>query len=253
MTSPEPSPPSPDSRFSSRKAAFRQGIKDALRAPVLVLFAGMLGFGAAGQMYDLGLVFTTAVTFFLFALPGQIVLFEMLVSGASLLSVGIAVSLTSSRFVTMAVTLFPQLHRDDRKRGLYASVHLLAMTAWTVAMREFPSMAPEHRSSYYVGFGLPCWLLSVPATALGYVIAGQVPVAVTLGLVWINPLFFLLTFTEVKLPGNRVAILLGGCLGPVFFLIDSATSLLAAGLIGGSLAYGWQRWRARRAVAEGRP
>ncbi|MDI1274605.1 AzlC family ABC transporter permease [Polaromonas sp.] len=253
MTGPDLNSHPPSTRFSSRKAAFRQGFKDALRAPVLVLIAGMLGFGAAGHMYGLGLLFTTATTVFLFALPGQIVLFEMLMSGASLLSVGIAVSLTSSRFVTMAVTLFPQLHHDDRRRGLYASVHLLAMTAWTVAMREFPSMAPEHRSSYFVGFGLPCWLLSVPATALGYVIAGQVPMAVTLSLVWINPLFFLLTFTEVKLPCNRLAILLGGCLGPAFFLLDSATSLLAAGLVGGSLAYGWQRLRSRQGGVKGRP
>lgn len=128
MTTPEKIPHPHASRFPSRKAAFRQGVKDAIRAPVLVLVAGMLGFGAAGHIYDLGLLFTTATTFFLFALPGQIVLFEMLMSGASMLSIGIAVSLTSSRFLTMAVTLFPQLHRDDRKRGLYASVHLLAMT-----------------------------------------------------------------------------------------------------------------------------
>lgn len=253
MTSTDIHPHPTANRFHSRKAAFLQGVKDAVRAPVLVLIAGMLGFGAAGNIYGLGLPFTTATTFFIFALPGQIVLFEMLLSGASLVSIGIAVSLSSSRFVTMAVTLFPQLHRDDRKPGLYASVHVLAMTAWTVAMREFPLMAPEHRSSYFVGFGLPCWLLSVPATALGYVIAGEVPMAVTLALVWINPLFFLLTFTEVKMPANRVAILLGGCLGPVFFLIDSATSLLAAGLVGGSLAYGWQRLRSRRGATKGQP
>ena len=52
-----------------------------------------------------------------------------------------------------------------------------------------------------------------------------------------NPLFFLLTFTEVKPWINRIAILMGCIFGPIFFVIDRDTSLLAAGLIGGTLAY----------------
>jgi predicted branched-subunit amino acid permease len=240
-------------RFDSRQMAFRQGMKDAIRAPVLVLIAGMVGFGAVGKTYGVDIVFTTLSTLFIFALPGQIVLLEMLVSDASLLSIAIAVTLTSSRFITMAVTLFPQLPKADRHRGLYASVHLLAMTAWAVSMREFQAMAPEHRSSYFLGFGLPCWLLSVPATALGYLVAAYVPMAITLSLVLINPLFFLLTFTEVKLSTNRLAIVLGGLLGPVFYLMAADTSLLTAGLVGGTLAYGVQRYFWRPATKGKKP
>jgi hypothetical protein len=52
---------------------------------------------------------------------------------------------------------------------------------------------------------------------------------VTLGLVFINPLFFLLTFTDVKPWGNRIAIGLGCVLGPVFYVLDADSSLLATG------------------------
>jgi predicted branched-subunit amino acid permease len=99
---------------------------------VLVLFAGMIGFGAMGQTHGFDAWMTGLTSLLMFALPGQVVLLEMLISGSSLLAIAFAVTLTSARFVTMVVTLFPQLHPQDRNRGLYAWVHLLAMTAWAV-------------------------------------------------------------------------------------------------------------------------
>jgi hypothetical protein len=65
----------------------------------------------------------------------------------------------------------------------------------------------------------------------------MVPPAVTLGLVFINPLFFLLTFTEVKPWINRIALLLGCIFGPIFFMVDRDTSLLTSGLVAGTIAY----------------
>lgn len=236
------------SRFANRRAAFWCGIRDALGAPVLVLFAGMVGFGAMGRSHGFDAWMTGLTSFLMFALPGQVVMLEMFISGSSLLAIGFAVTLTSTRFVTMVVTLFPQLHRRDRNPLLYLWVHMLAMTAWAVSMREFPSMVPKHRLSYFIGLALPCWLISPLGTVLGYFVAGWVPVAVTLGLVFINPLFFLLTFTEVKPSVNRMAIGLGCLLGPAFYLWDADSSLLLTGVVAGSLAYGVDRhWlRARR-------
>jgi predicted branched-subunit amino acid permease len=173
----------------------------------------------------------------MFALPGQVVILEMFISGSSLLAIGFAVTLTSTRFLTMVVTLFPQLHRRDRNPLLYLWVHMLAMTAWAVSMREFPRMSPQHRLNYFIGLALPCWLISPMGTVLGYFVAGWVPAAVTLGLVFINPLFFLLTFTDVKPWANRIAIGLGCILGPVFYVFDADSSLLLTGLVAGTLAY----------------
>lgn len=224
-------------RFANRRNAFWRGIRDALGAPVLVLFAGMVGFGAMGRTHGFDPWVAGLTSLLMFALPGQVVMLEMLISGSSWLAIGFAVSLTSTRFITMVVTLFPQLHRRDRNPLLYVWVHLLAMTAWAMSMREFPRMARHHRLSYFMGIALPCWLISMPGTVLGYFVAGSVPAAVTLGLVFINPLFFLLTFTEVKPWGNRLAIGLGCVLGPLFFLLDPDSSLLLTGLVAGTLAY----------------
>jgi len=232
--------------FASRSAALRQGVRDALGAPVLVLFTGMIGFGAMCRANGLDAWFATATSLLMFALPGQVVMLEMIITGSSLLAIGLAVSLTSTRFITMAVTLFPQLHEKDRNPKLFASVHMMAMTAWAVSMREFSSMAPKYRLNYFLGLAFPCWLIAIPGTSLGYVVAGQVSPAVTLGLLFINPLFFLLTFTEVKPWANRLAIVLGCLMGPVFYVLDRDTSLLSTGLVAGSLAYALDRRFIRR-------
>jgi predicted branched-subunit amino acid permease len=224
-------------RFANRRQAFWQGIRDAMGAPVLVLFAGMVGFGAMGRTHGFDAWMTGLTSLLMFALPGQVVMLEMFISGSSLLAIGFAVTLTSTRFVTMVVTLFPQLHRRDRNPLLYLWVHTLAMTAWAVSMREFPRMRPQHRLNYFIGLALPCWLISPLGTVLGYYVAGWVPTPVTMALVFINPLFFLLTFTDVKPWGNRLAIGLGCLLGPVFFMLDADSSLLLTGLVGGTAAY----------------
>jgi predicted branched-subunit amino acid permease len=228
-------------RYKNRSEAFWAGIRDAAGAPAMVLFAGMVGFGAVGKTNGMDAWFTTATSFFMFALPGQVVLLEMAITGSSVVAIALAVTLTSTRFITMTVTLFPQFHEKDRNHGLYASVHLLAMTAWAISMREFQTIEAKHRLSYFIGLGLLCWVISVPATILGYLLAGLVPPYITLGLVFINPLFFLLTFTEVKPWVNRIAIGLGFILGPFFFLLDRDTSLLTTGLVGGTIAYVFDR------------
>ena len=197
----------------------------------------MVGFGAMGRTHGFDAWMTGLTSLLMFALPGQVVMLEMFISGSSLLAIGFAVTLTSTRFVTMVVTLFPQLHRRDRNPLLYLWVHMLAMTAWAVSMREFPRMRPQHRLNYFIGLALPCWLISPLGTVLGYFVAGWVPTPVTLALVFINPLFFLLTFTDVKPWGNRLAIGLGCLLGPLFFMWDADSSLLLTGLVGGTVAY----------------
>jgi len=67
--------------------------------------------------------------------------------------------------------------------------------------------------------------------------------------VLINPLFFLLTFTDVKPWANRIAIGLGCLLGPLFFVWDADSSLLVTGLVAGTAAYVIdRRWLRSRPV-----
>ena len=235
------------SELASRRAAFFEGVRAAIGAPAAVLFAGMVGFGALCHASQTDVWLMALSSWTVLALPGQIVMIEMLSHGASWLAIVLAVTLTSSRFVVMVVTLFSQF--DDRDRGsrLYAVVHLLAMTAWALSMRDFPSMPRERRAPFFTGLGLVCGLVTLPGTVLGYWLTTSVHPAVTLSLVLINPLFFLLTFTEVRPWANRLAIVLGCVVGPLTYLVNPDMSLLVTGLVAGSLGYWVDRrwWRAR--------
>jgi predicted branched-subunit amino acid permease len=104
-------------------------------------------------------------------------------------------------------------------------------------MRDFPKMKAEERLSYFTGFAFVCWAVSTPATVLGYMLAGQVPSYINLGLVFINPLFFLLTFTEVKPRANLIAILLVPPIGLLSYLRFPDYSILIARIVGGTMAY----------------
>ena len=240
---------SPSSSVSTRSRAFWEGVRCASGTPAAVLFAGMVGFGATGHQNGFDVWLLSLCSLLMFALPGQIVMLEMLAGGSAWLAIMLAVTLTSSRFVTMAVTLFPQLHPRDRGPKLLAATHLMAMTSWALSMRDFVHLPRRHRFSYYMGVGVPCFLVAAPGTYLGYHIAGMVPTPVNLALVFLNPLFFLLTCTEVKPALSRLAIGLGCLLGPAFYLWHPESSLLTTGLCAGTLAYGLDRfWRHHRSI-----
>jgi predicted branched-subunit amino acid permease len=222
---------------SEKRAAFRSGCRDAFGVPAAVLLAGMIGFGALGHASGLSLGVTTAISIFVYALPGQVVFVEMMALGASAIAIAIACSLTAARFLPMTLTMVPQLSSEDRGRSLYGAVHFLSMTSWAVMMRDFPKIAPQSRYAYFTGFGLICWLSGIPGTILGYLLAGSVPMPVTAGLVMLNPLFFLLSFAEVKARASRMALVIGGISGPLVYALSPSWSILACGLIGGSLAF----------------
>ncbi len=223
--------------LASNHDAFRAGLRDAFGVPAAVLFAGMIGFGALGHASGLSLEITAATSVFMYALPGQVVFVEMIALGASGTAIALATMLTAARFLPMTLTLVPQIPREDRKRAIYGAAHLISMTSWAVMMREFHRVAPMRRMAYFAGFGLTCWSMSLPGTAIGYVMAGHVPTPITVGLVMLNPLFFLLSFTEVKALASRLALLFGAISGPIVYGYSPGWSIVICGLVGGTLAF----------------
>lgn len=237
-----------DREMASNRDAFRFGVRDAFGVPAAVLFAGMIGFGALGRASGLSLEITTATSVFMYALPGQVVFVEMIALGASGLAIALATMLTAARFLPMTLTLVPQIPREDRKSSIYGAAHLISMTSWAMMMREFTHITPARRMAYFAGFGLVCWSTSLPGTVLGYVMAGHVPTPVKVALIMLNPLFFLLSFTDVKALASRLALLVGGLLGPIVYAYSPGWSIVICGLIGGTLAFFLEdkirRWKA---------
>lgn len=224
-------------------------MRDALGIPAAVPAAGMVGFGALA--YEAGFdVFLAAVcTAGIWALPGQVALLEMYVAGAPGAVTVFAVMLTAARFLPMTMALVPIIRDPNGSSGtLYAAVQLLAMTTWAWTMRRSLDMPREGRLAYYIGFASTCWIVSIAATVMGYYLAGSFPPLVRLGLIFLNPVYFLvLMIVEARTTLAAAALVCGAIAGPLLYLVDPQWSVLSAGVVGGTAAYLIQRAvRARR-------
>ena len=233
--------------YATPRAALAAGARDALGAPIAVLAAGYVGYGALASGFDFSLLLIVASSLVIWALPGQLIMLEMHAVNAQLMLIVLAVSLSASRFLPMTTVLSAMMRHHHPSWKMYVSAHLLAMTGWVAAINRFPQLPPEQRLPYFVGFALFCWVACAGASAVGYFIAGRMSELVKLGLVFMNPIYFLLILTgETKAARGRLALIAGAVTGPVEFAIAPQWSLLAAGLIGGSAAYALHRWRRPR-------
>ncbi|WP_119167317.1 AzlC family ABC transporter permease [Algihabitans albus] len=220
-------------------AAYRRGLRDALGAPSLVLFASYLGFGALVRSSGLEVVhglFSTATGW---ALPGQIILIELYAAGAPLLAIVAAVALTNARLLPMTVALMPMLRSPRWPNWLYyLAAHWIAVTGWAAALKACPSQSRVERLPYFLGFSTTLWTTTFAATGLGFWLAGSVPPLVSLGLVFLNPLYFMLIFAgDVPTRLRLYALVLGAMAGPAFHLLDPDYGLLLAGIVAGTMAF----------------
>ncbi|HET8727271.1 MAG TPA: AzlC family ABC transporter permease [Alphaproteobacteria bacterium] len=235
-------------RFGSPRRAALGAARLALGTPALVLAASYVGFGSLVRASDLTLSMGLFSTFTGWALPGQVALVELHAVGASLLAIGLAVGLTNVRLLPMTLSLMPHLEARGTGRWLYyVAAHLVAITGWVHAMRECPRLPAEERLPFFMGFSGTLWGICLLATAAGFFLAGSVPAYVSLGLVFLNPIYFMLVLTaDLRDRARLRAMALGAVLGPVFHMIHPDWGLLLTGVVAGTLAYLTTRGRRGR-------
>lgn len=236
--------------YGSSGRARLAGVREAFGVPGMVIGAGFLGFGAlvhdSGFALWHGLVSTATG----WALPGQIALVELAAAGASLAAIAVAVALTNARLLPMTVVIMPLLRAPGTARWrYYLAAHLVAVTGWAAAMRRCPQIPAGERLPYFVGFSATLWAITLVATAAGFLAAGAVPRVVSLGLVFVNPIYFMLVFAgDVRRRARAAAMLAGAVLGPALHLASPEWGLMATGLAAGTLAVAGDRlWRRGRA------
>jgi predicted branched-subunit amino acid permease len=219
-------------------------VRESIGVPSLVLAAGYLGFGALANGGQFPLWAALLSTLTIFALPGQLAMLEMSVSGAVPVVIVITVALTAARFLPMTVALLPMLRSPAGHATwrLYAAVHLLAMTGWAASMRRCPDLPVEQRLPWFVGFALTNWVACIVFTVVGYELAESLPPLVRQGLVFVGPLYFVLILTgETRTRHGVAAIACGAVAGPLIHLAAPQWSVMLGGLVGGTLAYGLVR------------
>ncbi|MEO7726789.1 MAG: AzlC family ABC transporter permease [Burkholderiales bacterium] len=230
-------------------AAFRTGVREAFGVPGGVLAASYIGFGALAYSSAIPLWIVIASTVTIWALPGQLVMVDMWQLGAPLIAILLAVMLTNARFLPMAVTLMPVIRdRSHRPWVYYAAAQCIAMSSWIICMRRGPELPAAERVDYLCGLAAGFIAIGVGASAIGYYIAESIPQVMRIGMVFLAPVyFFVFLIVEVRTRMAAIALVCGGIAGPLLYQLTPQWSVLLAGFIGGTLAFGlnraWERPR----------
>jgi predicted branched-subunit amino acid permease len=229
--------------YDSNRHAWLGGAREACGAAGIVLAASYVGFGSLIRQNGLGLDIGLLSTLTAWALPGQVALVELYGIGASLLVQFIAVSLTNLRLMPMTLSLMPVLRTPATPAWkLYAVAHLVAVTGWAVAMLRCPDLPRAQRIPFFLGFASTLWAASLIGTAVGFFAAGAVPAPVSLGLVFVNPVYFmLLLMLDLRSRSRRLSIVFGAIAGPLLHLATPTWGLLLTGILAGTLAYAIDR------------
>ena len=218
---------------------FLRGARAGLSTPGLILATAFIGFGSLAREEGFTLAESAFMTVMIWALPAIIVLMGAIKSGATILGAAFVVTLSSVRLMPMVMALVPEM-RTPRTRPwvLYLLSHFVAVTSWVMAFQHFPGVPKERRTAFYGG--LAAWLLCInlAVVVVVYTIAGDLPPVLSAGLLFLTPIYFLTSlWGSAREQAGHVAMILGIVLGPVCHVVVPSFDLVAAGLIGGGLAY----------------
>ena len=100
---------------------FFQGFKSlkSLNSPAIALGASFLAIGALLKSIGFNIQQSIFSTFFTYALPGQLVMAESFIVGASLINIFLAVWLVNARLYPMTVSLMPLLKEKKQPKWKY--------------------------------------------------------------------------------------------------------------------------------------
>ena len=220
---------------------FFQGLKSlkGSKSPAIPLAACFIALGALLKDAGFNLQQSAASSFFTYALPGQLVMAESLLVGASLVNIFIAVWLVNFRLYPMTVSLFPLLeHNKQPKWKYYLSCHFLAVTSWLIAKDGYKKIDKKHRIDFWIGIGIGTWTTAILMTIAGYLSADYLNKDMLIGLAIVNPVYFMcMMIGSMKTFQINSSVILGAVLGPAFYLISPEWCILFGGLIAGTIAF----------------
>ena len=220
---------------------FLKGFKSVRSAdsPAIALGCSFLAIGAL--LKNIGFNFQQSVssTLFTYALPGQLVMAESFLVGASLVNIFIAVWLVNARLFPMAVSMFPLLKsKKQPKWKYYISCHFLAVSSWLIMKKDYRTIDESYRIDFWMGIGTATWSIAIFSTILGYLVSDYLSKDMMIGLAIVNPVyFFCMLLGSMKNIAVGTSVILGTILGPVFYLFSPEWCILYGGVTAGIIAF----------------
>ena len=243
------SPVSPAwSLHATQHTAAWRGVCETPLIPPLILFATFVGFGALTSQTGLSWLETLFMSAFIFALPGQVVLVDEMARGASVFTAAIAVTATGVRLLPMTVSLLPLIRDKHVPKWMeFLVTYFVAVTLWLESMRRVPSLPRRLRAAYSLGIAGLLVTVASSGAMVGFLLAANVSVTIAAALLFMMPLYFLLSMLAgARSLATIMPIVLGLGIGPVFHIFFPRLDLLLTGLIGGSISFLFAQFGVRR-------
>ncbi len=219
------------------------GVLAAFAMPFWMIVASMMGFGSMARDAGLDAGIALGASLGVWGLPGQVAMTELYAIGAPLIAVIAASSMANLRFMPMAVVMMPLFNGDERaRRWRFALAQMMSINIWTLTMHRAPKVALMDRLPLYLGFCSVVLSGGAIGTVLGYVLAGVMPLYVAVGLVFINPAYFVFVFSSVRQRNCVFAVVLGAVMGPVLHLISPDWGVVITGVLAGTAAFYLDRY-----------
>jgi predicted branched-subunit amino acid permease len=235
-----PSDSVPSNENLSDLAWMLRGARAAVSIPAFILTAAFVGYAGLARETGLTLLETLAMTGLVWALPSVVVLTGALSSGMGIIPAAIAVALASVRLMPMTMALMPLIKVPGKTKNwqLLLASHFVAVTAWVYAMKNLPDLPREGRLPFFVGFGGAVSTFVFCMTGAAYLLVERMPDIVAGALFLLTPVYFLCSlWGAARMNADRVAMITGLVLGPLFFVFLPGLDLLWTGLVGGTIAY----------------
>jgi predicted branched-subunit amino acid permease len=208
-------------------------------SPAIALGCSFLAIGAL--LKNIGFNFQQSFfsTFFTYALPGQLVMAESFLVGASLINIFIGVWLVNARLFPMAVSMFPLLKsKKQPKWKYYISCHFLAVSSWLIMKKDYRKINLDNRIDFWMGIGTATWSIAIFSTILGYLVSDYLSKDMMIGLAIVNPIyFFCMLLGTMKNIAIGTSVILGTILGPLFYMVSPEWCILYGGVTAGIVAF----------------
>tara|TARA_A100001011_G_scaffold346587_1_gene383071 strand:+ start:294 stop:995 length:702 start_codon:yes stop_codon:yes gene_type:complete len=208
-------------------------------SPAIALACSFIAIGALLKNIGFNLQQSFFSTFFTYALPGQLVMAESFIIGASLINIFIGVWLVNARLFPMAVSMFPLLKsKKQSKWKYYLSCHFLAVSSWLIMKKDYRTITEEFRIDFWIGIGTATWSIAIFSTVLGFFVSDYLSKDMMIGLAIVNPIyFFCMLIGSIKNIAIGTSVILGTILGPAFYLISPEWCILYGGVSAGVIAF----------------
>ena len=220
---------------------FFQGLKSlkSFDSPAIALAASFIAIGALLKNIGFNIQQSILSTVLTYALPGQLVMAESFLIGASLINIFLAVWLVNARLYPMTVSLMPLLKEVSQPRWkYYLSCHFLAVSSWLIMKDRIHTVEQKDRIDFWIGIGIGTWSTAIIATIIGYFLSDYLNKDMIIGLAIVNPVYFACMMVgAMKSKSISTAVVLGAILGPALFLVSPEWSILFGGTLAGTIAF----------------